>query len=254
MGDQGEAGLSASSDSASATDDPPAGADGPRALEARPDERSYFGPVNSAGYRALRWIARGSLVPYFRLSATGVERLPEGPCVLAPNHASYLDPLVLQAALPRRVVYLMTSDWYDRVLLRPFFRFMRAVPIRENGRSNRDALSRAHEALRHGLPIVIFPEGRVTTDGTLGRFHPGVGQIAVRAGVPIVPIGIEGTFAALPKGKALPRRVRVTVRVGTPLDVPPVDGLDKSARREALRVVTERVKDAVAELLAPSSA
>lgn len=253
MGGQGEAGLSPPPPGADGSEDAPAPAAPERAAADRSEvERAYFGPFNAFGYRALRAFAGVTIVPYLRLSAEGLERLPDGPCVLAPNHASYLDPVVLQAALDRRVVYLMTSDWYDRTLLRPFFRFMGAVPIRENARSNRAALDSAHGALRSGLPVVIFPEGRVTTDGALGRFHAGVAQIAVRAGVPIVPVGIEGTFAALPKGRLLPRRARVTVRVGTALDVPPVERVDKAARRHAFRELTDRVRGAV-EALLPAS-
>lgn len=216
--------------------------------------RAYFGAGNSLVYRLIRVIAAVTVNPYFRSSVHGAERIPEGACVLAPNHASYLDPILLQCVLPRRVVYLMTSDWYDRILLRPFFRFMGAVPIRENARSNRAALDRAIDALQQGLPVVIFPEGRVTTDGALGRFHAGVAQIAVRAGVPIVPVGIEGTFAALPKGKWFPRPARVTVRIGTALDVPLSGTVDREERRQAFRALADRVKTAVAALLPASRA
>lgn len=223
-------------------------------MERSDPAREYFGALNCFGFSALRVVARVTARPYFRLSCENAERMPAGPCVVAPNHSSFMDPFALQCALPRRVVFLMTSDWYNRPLLRPFFRAMGAVPLQENARSNRAALDRALDAIERGMPIAIFPEGAVTRDGSLGRFHGGVAQIAVRAGVPIVPVGIDGTFAAFPKGRWIPRPKRVTVRLGESIEVPPVDDVDKSARRRAFREITDQVKAGVAALLPSASA
>lgn len=204
-----------------------------------------FGTANVLGYRLLHIVTRLSLAPWLRLRAEGSERLPAGPCVLAPNHASYLDPVVLQAVLAdRRIVFLMTRAWYERPVLRPFFRAVGAIPV-DADRTNRDALERAVAALRAGHPVGIFPEGAVSGDGRLGAFHPGVAAVALRARVPVVPVGLRGTSRALPKGAWFPRPQRVTVRFGQPLGV----AADAGSRREGILSLTGSLRDAVASLL-----
>ncbi|MBI4881533.1 MAG: 1-acyl-sn-glycerol-3-phosphate acyltransferase [Planctomycetes bacterium] len=205
-----------------------------------------YGLLNRIGYRLLRLFVGVTVRPYFRIRLEGTQHLPPGPCIVAPNHASYLDPIVLQTALPRRLVFLMTLTWYDVPLLRPFFRFMHCIPIDEEAR-NRKALLAALQALERGASVGIFPEGEVTTTGALGRFTPGVAALALRANVPVVPAGITGTFQALPKGRRFPRPVRVTVRLGPPL----APGGDEAgrAKRDALRQVTAELQQAVRALV-----
>lgn len=200
------------------------------------------------GVKAFAWL---TIKPYFRLSLEGAEHLPSGPCIVAPNHNSYLDPVVVQAALPLRLVFLMTRDWYDKPLLRPFFRFMRAVPVDDDAR-NRSALEAGLAALRRGESLGIFPEGEVRPEGDLGEFHHGVASLAVRARVPVVPAGIIGNYRALPKGKLFPRPARVTVRLGAPLPSDMNPRTTGMSRREILKTLTWRLRESVAELLSDS--
>lgn len=202
----------------------------------------------------MRALAGITLRPYLRLEVEGRERVPpEGAFVCAANHRSYLDPIVLQMAIPeRRLVYLMTSDWYDRPLLKPFFKLMHAVPVREGARQQREAFVRALGALRSGHPVGIFPEGRISPDGTLLPFRPGVVRLASRAGVPIVPAGISGTERALPKGKVFVRPAKVRIRFGVPLPPPALEGLDRAERRAREKEEAERLRAAVAALVAPA--
>jgi 1-acyl-sn-glycerol-3-phosphate acyltransferase len=212
--------------------------------------RPYFGPANRAAFRVLRTSLRAVFLPYFRLKLIGAERLPAGPFVIAPNHASLLDPVVLQLAVPRRLVYMMTEEWYDVAMLKRFFRFVRAIRVRENAGSNRGALAQAALALLNGIPVGIFPEGRLARDGRLGKFHPGVTLLAMRVGVPIVPAAIQGTAAAMPPDRRIPKPRRITIRLGEPMDVHAPPDMTARARRALAEQMAEKLRSRVAELLA----
>jgi 1-acyl-sn-glycerol-3-phosphate acyltransferase len=192
--------------------------------------------------------------PYFRLRLIGGDRLPAGPFVIAPNHESLLDPVVLQLVLPRRLVYLMTEDWYDVAVLTPFFRFVRAIRVRERVGGNRAALAQAALALMNGVSVGIFPEGRLSRDGSLDTFHPGVTLLAMRVGVPIVPAAIQGTAAALSHDRRFPKPSRVTIRIGEPLDVTVPRDMRARSFRALAEEAAERLRARVAALRAETSA
>ncbi len=216
--------------------------------EALPEVR--FGLLNRIGYACLRAFAWALFLPWFRLSARFDAPMPRGPVVFAPNHRSLLDPIVVQVACPRRLVYLITDKWYSRPQVRWFFRFMRCIPV-EQGVRNRAALDRARAALEAGHAVAIFPEGRISADGRLGEFVPGVVALARRAGAPIVPVAITGTREALPRGAIVPRPAKITVRFGAPYSVGSSEELDaaESSRRVQLREDSARLRGEVAALL-----
>jgi long-chain acyl-CoA synthetase len=171
-----------------------------------------------AGQAMTRFLMRS----FFRVRAEGRELLPQhGPYVLAPNHASYLDAPVLNAALPWSMldqvvwtgsVYVMFSNPVSRL----FSRLARVLPIDPVGGA-RTGLTLSAQALEHGRILVWFPEGWRTTDGLLRPFLPGIGALMLRAPVPIVPVRIEGTFAAWPAQRRFPRPHSVVVRFGHPI-------------------------------------
>ncbi len=220
------------------------------------DPAQSFGLANRITFGALRAVVRVLLFIWFRLTGSCAAPLPRGPVVFAPNHRSLLDPVVVQVVCQRRLVFMITNKWYSRPSLRWFFRFMRCIPV-EDGARNRAALDRALTALGAGHSVAIFPEGRISADGRLGEFVPGVVALARRAGVPIVPVGVVGTREALPRGARIPRPCRITVRFGPPIflgETAPADASDPgdASRRALLRTETARVRAAVANLLPES--
>lgn len=177
-------------------------------------------------------------------------RLPKGPVIVAPNHCSFMDPVVMQMTSWRHLSFMMLEVFYRPIAVRWFFRLVRAIPVKE-GRGNRDALVAAVDALKRGWAICLFPEGAIATDGKLQRFHPGVSALAVSTGAPVVPVAILGTFEAYPRHKKLPRLFcGITIRYGAPIP-PPVDGGDETSRSAMLRAYAERVRDETAKLLEP---
>ncbi len=193
-----------------------------------------------------RLIMRG----LFRLRVEGKEHLPaEGPFLLAPNHASYLDPFAIAAALSwsqlRRLYWAgWTGLLFRGPLTRLFSRATRVLPV-DPERGLTSTLPLGLAALEHGSALVWFPEGARSTDGQMHRFLPGAGLLIERAGVPAVPVWIGGTFAAWPPERAWPRLRPIRVRFGRPLAFEP----DRAAPNgERHRQIADRLHDAVAAL------
>src|SRR6185436_8092779 len=109
--------------------------------------------------------------------------------ILAPNHNSFMDPVMMQMSSWRHVSFMMSELYYNPGSVRWFFKFFRAIPVKE-GKSNRDALAAAEKALAKGWAVCIFPEGGIARDGKIKRFHPGVAALAASSGAPVVPVGI----------------------------------------------------------------
>lgn len=170
-------------------------------------------------YRALRLL---SALPgaYFRLRVEGANHLPAaGACIIAANHASYVDPIVLWMASPRHVRYIVDREQYLRPLVHWVAVRTGAIPV-ENDPRDLGSLRRALLALKQGSVLGIFPEGGRSDDGSLKTGKPGAALLALRAGVPLVPAGIIGAFAAYSRHHRFPRPRRILVRFGEPLAFP----------------------------------
>jgi len=156
----------------------------------------------------------------YRLDKSGLEHIPEsGPAVLICNHVSYVDALVIAAACPRPVRFVMDHQIFRIPVLSFIFRTGRAIPIAP-AREDPDALARAHDqiarALEDGDLIGIFPEGKITYDGQLSPFRPGVKRIVDRTPVPVVPLalrGLWGSFFSRHEGPAMTKWSRIAKRI-----------------------------------------
>ncbi len=170
-------------------------------------------------YAGLRGLVRPLLRWFFDFRVTGLEHVPcTGPFIVAANHANYLDGVVLGAALPMRIVFLVMPRVYRATPLHPYFhRHVGSIPI-ELARPDPGAIRRALRVLEDGGVVGIFPEGPFGRDGRLVRFQPGVALVALHSGVPVVPAAISGTFEALVSRRwHIPRRVPLHVRFGRTL-------------------------------------
>ena len=167
----------------------------------------------------------------YRLRLENQERIPtDGPAVLAVNHVSFIDWLLISSVSPRPVRFAMAEEYSRLPMVRFLFRDAKVIPI-TSGRKDPELLERAFdriaEELEAGELVCIFPEGRITADGKLSPFRPGIERVVERTPVPVVPValvGLWGSFFSRKGGKAMShpfRRFwsRVTVRVGE--TVPP---------------------------------
>lgn len=159
---------------------------------------------------ALYALARTIMRAAFRLRVRGLEQLPHDvPLVIAPNHASYLDPLAIAAALPwRRLKRTYWAGWvgimYTGTVSSFVSRATRVLPI-DPDRDLAHAIDMARDALRQGYSIVWFPEGRRSPNGELGTFLPGIDLLLADGTVSAIPTAIHGTFAAWPRHRRRPR-------------------------------------------------
>jgi 1-acyl-sn-glycerol-3-phosphate acyltransferase len=158
----------------------------------------------------------------FRLTGTpftvrGLEHLPDTPCVLVSNHASYLDGVILVAALPRPFVFVAKRELQDQFIARHFLQRLGALFVERSDlqRSVADA-GRLAEAVQLGRSLAVFPEGTFSARPGLLPFHLGAFLAAARAGVPVVPVAIRGNRELLPDGRWWPRRGSLQVDVCAP--------------------------------------
>jgi 1-acyl-sn-glycerol-3-phosphate acyltransferase len=184
------------------------------------------------GITARRHMAHFAAQSFFRLAGMparliDARHLPAGPCVVVANHASYLDGVVLKAALPARFSFVIKKE-VSRVPLAGFM--LRRIGSEFVDRFNRHAggmdARRLIKAADAGQALAFFPEGTFLAQPGLGKFHTGAFAIAARAELPIVPIAIRGTRHILPSGRFLPRPGRIHVQVLPALG--PLAGLEPS--------------------------
>jgi rhomboid family GlyGly-CTERM serine protease len=159
----------------------------------------------------------------YRLRIVGAHNIPaEGPAVIVSNHVSYVDPSLIAAACPRPIRFVMYASYFRLPVLNRFFRAVGAIPIasgRKEPGTLRRALRQIDQALASGELVCIFPEGKLTRDGNIGRFMPGIERILSRSPVPVVPVTISGMWGSVssyrcgPPLKKLPRRFRAPVAV-----------------------------------------
>jgi 1-acyl-sn-glycerol-3-phosphate acyltransferase len=198
-------------------------------------------------YQALRASARAALGRWFDLRVEGVEHLPaDGSYIVAANHHNYLDGVVLAAVLPRPIAFLVMPRVWRATPLHPLLHRQIGSILLNLERPDVGALRRALRALDGDRVVGIFPEGPFSVRGRLERGLPGVGLLALRAGVPVVPAGIRGTFQALAGRRGyIPRRHPLAVTFGPPRRF----GGDVGRGRLARGRITQRIMDDIAALL-----
>jgi 1-acyl-sn-glycerol-3-phosphate acyltransferase len=189
----------------------------------------------------------------WRPTVEGLDNVPPtGPVIVASNHLSFADSLVIPIVAPRKVVFLAKADYFTGTgvkgaLSRGWFNGIGMVPVdRDDTRAAITSLDTALAVLRRGEAFGIYPEGTRSRDGRLYRGRTGVGHLALTSGAPVVPVGLEGTQHLQPVGSRVPRLARVTVRFGQPLHF--AGRYDGVPLGRARREVTDEVMAAIARL------
>jgi len=169
-------------------------------------------------FRSVRWILRQLGFAYFRLAVNGLSQIPaRGPAVIAGNHPNVLDGILLLIVSPRPVRFLVAEELFFHPFLHGIFRGMGCIPVYRTRRDNGEALRAAYEALRRGEVIGIFPEGTTTDLGRMRAIKRGVGLLALKTGVPVVPLGIWGSAQTYPEGSRVPRPGRIALSFAPPV-------------------------------------
>ncbi|MGK2947918.1 MAG: lysophospholipid acyltransferase family protein [Acidimicrobiales bacterium] len=197
-------------------------------------------------YGKLYPVARAVLSPIFkglwRIKVEGLDHVPAtGGAIFCPNHTSVIDSFFLPLTLPRQIKFVGKAEYMDSWKTRHLFPAMGMIPIdRSGGSAAERALNTAARVLEEGGFFGIYPEGTRARDGRLHRGHTGPARLAVRTGVPIIPVGIVGTREIQPPDAKLPRPFkRATVRFGRPIE--PGRYADRGDDRLVLRQIIDEV-------------
>ena len=189
----------------------------------------------------------------WRPRVEGLENVPAtGPVIVASNHLSFADSMVIPFVVPRKVVFLAKKDYFTGTgvkgaLVRGWFEGIGMVPVdRDDTKAAMASLDIALDVLARGEAFGIYPEGTRSRDGRLYRGRTGMAHLALTSGAPVVPVGLTGTEHIQPVGTTVPRLARVTVRFGEPMHFAEMyDGVPLGrARRE----VTDKVMEAIQRL------
>jgi 1-acyl-sn-glycerol-3-phosphate acyltransferase len=204
-------------------------------------------------YRSLELTVSPTLRMIFKPQVEGLEHVPRtGAVIIAGNHVSFADEIFTPLAARRQVFYLAKAEYFDTPGVRgrataAVFEGLGQVPVkREVARSAAASVELCVDLLRQGRAFGIYPEGTRSRDGRLHKFRTGVARIALRTGVPVVPVGLVGTDDVLPPGSRRWHRKPVAVRFGAPMDFSGRPEDERSARK--LREVTEEIRLAVQSL------
>ncbi|MCQ4199330.1 1-acyl-sn-glycerol-3-phosphate acyltransferase [Streptomyces coelicoflavus] len=205
-------------------------------------------------YYVLKYVLLGPLLRVvFRPRIEGLDHVPgSGAAIVAGNHLSFSDHFLMPAVLKRRITFLAKAEYFTGPGLKGrltafFFRSAGQIPVDRSGKEAGQA------AIREGLGVLgrgellgIYPEGTRSHDGRLYKGKVGVAVMALRAGVPVVPCAMIGTFEAQPPGRKIPKLHPVVIRFGEPLDFSRYAGME--GEKAVLRAVTDEIVYAILSL------
>jgi 1-acyl-sn-glycerol-3-phosphate acyltransferase len=170
-------------------------------------------------YRIGRFICRPFCDRFFQLKAYGTHNVPNrGGVLIVSNHQSYLDPVLLGTKLRRPLSFLAKSELFENRCFGWLIRNLNAFPVRQ-GEGDVGAVRETIRRLQEGHALILFPEGTRSPDGTIQPILPGVGLIIRRAGVPVLPAVVDGSFAAWPRDSKRFRSHPIRVMYGPAMDL-----------------------------------
>ncbi len=189
---------------------------------------------------------------FFRFRTEGLQNLPkQGPYIITPNHASYLDAFCIGGAVPpdyfADLYSLGMKKYFIGRLGNSFARLAHVIPIDTEIHLNK-ALQLSSYVLRNGKSLLIFPEGGRSFDGELMEFKKGVGILSKELNVPVIPVFIAGAFKALPRGSVWPKFAEITVKFGNPLSPSDLDISRKPEGMDSYEFFINQVKERVEKL------
>lgn len=192
-------------------------------------------------YYILRPIGALICKALFRLRLKGSENLPKkGKMIIAANHSSYLDPIVISVSVPRRIKWIVQKPIYHLWWLKWFFVLTKMIP--ENG-----AIENSLSLLNKDEILGIFPEGGRSRDGSLRAGKEGVAVLALKTAAPVIPCAIRGAFEAYPPRALFPKPRRIKILMGKPIKFKAVEKPDGQTVSSALDEIMSAIKKLMEE-------
>jgi 1-acyl-sn-glycerol-3-phosphate acyltransferase len=202
----------------------------------------HVDPLYWAGVGGLMFLVRCVGV---RVHVKGLERIPPGTCIFAANHTSSADAPAVVWSIPRRIAVLLKRSLFDYPIVGQAFHLAHFIPV---DRFNRDSaivsMEKATEAIRAGQSFLIYPEGTRSSDGRLQELKKGTAVMAIKAGVPIVPIACSGAHRVMEKRKLNIKPGEILVEFLAPIDASQYTFEERGA-------LTNRLHDELAAGLPP---
>lgn len=200
---------------------------------------SYIRPI--VLYNLLRPIGILICKVLFRLTVKGLENIPaEGKAVIAVNHSSYLDPVVVGTVVPRKIKWIILKSIYHLWWLKWLFVLTEMIP--ENG-----AIEKSLSELKNDELLGIFPEGTRSRNGALHAGREGVAILAIKGAAPIIPCAIRGAFEAYPRDAIFPKPHPIKILIGTPLKFEPDEEPDEAKLAAAVDKIMSAIKSLMEE-------
>lgn len=182
----------------------------------------------------------------FKFEITGSDNIPKkGSFILASNHCSYLDPVIIAVSIKRKLRFMAKKELFRNRFLAEFFKGLNCICLNREG-VDKSALEGGIKALRKGIGLLIFPEGARSTDGKLGSAKTGVSAIAFNADTPVIPVSIKGSREILPPGRRRISFNKIEVFFGKRIYPPGI--IDRSSRKVLYQEFVNTIMREVANL------
>jgi 1-acyl-sn-glycerol-3-phosphate acyltransferase len=199
-------------------------------------------PLYWAGINGVMFFVQAAGVT---VRVRGIERIPPGVCVFAANHTSSADAPAVVGAIPRRIAILLKQSLFRYPIVGAAFRLARFIPVDRRSRDSAlESLDKAVEQLRSGQSFLIYPEGTRSPDGRLRHFKKGAVVLAIKAGVPIVPVACSGAHRVMEKRSLAMHPGEILVEFLDPIDA-------SRYTLEQREELNQRLHDALAAGLPP---
>ncbi|MEO8266383.1 MAG: lysophospholipid acyltransferase family protein [Ilumatobacteraceae bacterium] len=193
--------------------------------------------ADRVAYQVVRFIVTSFCRVWCRMTVEGRENVPsEGLFILAPTHRSILDTPIASGVTHRRMRFMGADKYWKNKAFGRLLTALGGFPV-SRGSADREALKRSIAVLEAGEPLVLFPEGERKSGPIVQPLFDGATYIAVKAGVPIIPVGIGGSERAMAKGAKLIRPSKLHVAIGKPIRAS-IDAKSPKEQRDAARQLT----------------
>ena len=204
-------------------------------------------------------IGKKIIPPIYKLwlrNAKGIENIPEAPFIIAANHSSYYDTVlphsIIIPILNKKIHALSNSTYWKNPITRWILNLSECIPVyvkkeKYHQKKNKLAFEKAVSYLKKNEIVMIFPEGKRSSDGKLQKAYGGVGRLVLKSKVPVLPFGIIDSHKVFPKGKILPRFARCEVKIGKLIYFNEYYG--KRTSKKTLEEITRNIMKEIAKLI-----
>ena len=179
---------------------------------------------------------------FYKLEVVGKDQIPDGPAIIAPNHVSFLDPVIIGSTSPKEIHFLANARLFKHRLFGWYIAQLNSHPV-QTASNDTQAVKKILQLLGEGKRVMIFPEGTRSADGKLQPLKLGCAMLSIHSRSPIIPTWIEGTYEIWPKNQKLPHpRGKIKITYGSPIDP---DQIQASSKKEAQILLTKQLENAL---------